>query len=44
MTPQRLELQEHLEWDVLLACAATRSRDRRSDVDEDTAAATAREK
>ena len=44
MTPQRLKLQEHLECDVLLACAATQSRDRRSDVDEDTAAATAREK
>ena len=42
MTPQRLELQEHLEWDVLLACAATRSQGRRRDVDEDTAAATAR--
>ena len=44
MTPQRLELQEHLECDVLLACAATRNRGRRSDVDEDTAAATARKK
>ena len=44
MTPQRLELQEHLECDVLLACAATQSRGRRSDVDEDTAAATARKK
>ena len=44
MTPQRLELKEHLECDVLLACAATRSRGRRSDVDEDTAAATTRKK
>ena len=44
MTPQRLELQEHLECDALLACAATRSRSRRNDVDEDTAAATARKK
>ena len=43
MTPQRLKLQEHLEY-ALLACAATRSRGRRSDEDEDTAAATAREK
>ena len=42
MTPQRLELQGHQEWDVLLACAATRSQGRRRDVDEDTAAATAR--
>ena len=42
MTPQGLEMQEHLEWDVLLACAAERSRGRRSDVNEDTAAATAR--
>ena len=33
MTPQRLELQKHLESDVLLACAATRSRSRRSDMD-----------
>ena len=33
MTPQRLELQKHLECDVLLACAATRSRSRRSDMD-----------
>ena len=39
MTPQRLELQEHQEWDVLLACAATRSQGRRRDVGEDTAAA-----
>ena len=44
MTPQRRELQEHLGCDVLLACAATRSRSRRSDVDEDTAAATTRKK
>ena len=32
MTPQRLELQEHLKYDALLACVATRSRGRRSDV------------
>ena len=44
MTPQRLELQEHLGYDALLACAATGSRGRRSDVDEDTAAETARKK
>ena len=44
MTPQRLELQEHLKYDALLACVTTRSRGRRSDVDEDTAAATARKK
>ena len=44
MTPQRLELQEHLECDVLLACAVTRSQGHRSDVDEDAAAATARNK
>ena len=31
VTPQRLELQKHLECDVLLACAATRSRSRRND-------------
>ena len=44
LTPQRRELQKHLECDVLLACAATRSRSRRSDLYEDTAAATARKK
>ena len=33
MTPQRLELQKHLECDVLLACAATRSQSHRSDKD-----------
>ena len=30
----RLDLQRHLESDVLLACAATRSRSHRSDVNE----------
>ena len=34
MTPQRLELQKHLECDVLLACAATGSRSRPRDKDE----------
>ena len=33
MTPQRLELQKHLESAILLACAATRSRSRRSDME-----------
>ena len=32
MTPQRLELQKYLECDVLLACAATQRRSRRSDI------------
>ena len=44
MTPQRLELQKRPKCDVLLACAATRSRSRRGDMDENTAAATARKK
>ena len=34
MTPQRVDLRKHLERDVPLACAATRSRRRRNDVDE----------
>ena len=38
------ELQKHPECEVLLACAAKRSQSRRSDIDEDTAAATPREK
>ena len=33
-TPQRLELQKHLQCDVLLACAATRSRSRSNDKDD----------
>ena len=37
-------IAETSESDVPLACAATPSRSRRNDVDEDTAAATARKK